>query len=279
MVRHMTDRSAAVLIPACLLDRLRASHHLVVFTGAGVSQESGISTFRDALTGLWAKFDAEQLATPEAFLADPALVWGWYEWRRGQVQRCQPNAGHRAIAELARRVPRLTLITQNVDGLHERAGSPAVLALHGSLHRPFCFDCGQAHPLPDAPSALPDGGARLPPPRCGACGGLVRPGVVWFGESLPVEVWQAAQSAAGACDLLLSVGTSSLVYPAAELPVMAADQDALVVQINPAVTTLNAVAQINLRGTAARILPELLTQAWPDDGAMPAPPAQEAPCC
>ncbi|MBK5962665.1 NAD-dependent deacylase [Thiocystis minor] len=268
-----------MLFPPTLLNRLRETRHLVVLTGAGVSQESGIPTFRDALTGLWARFDAEQLATPEAFLADPALVWGWYEWRRGQVLRCQPNAGHRTIAELARRVPRLTLITQNVDGLHERAGSPAVLALHGSLHRPHCADCGQAHPLPDAPSALPDGGACLPPPRCGACGGLVRPGVVWFGESLPVEVWQAAQSAAGACDLLLSVGTSSLVSPAAELPVMAADQGALVVQINPAVTALNAVAQINLRGTAARILPELLAQAWPDDDAMPAPPAQEAPCC
>jgi NAD-dependent deacetylase len=260
----MTDRTDTVAIPATLIARLRASRHLVVFTGAGVSQESGIPTFRDALTGLWASFDAEQLATPEAFMADPALVWGWYEWRRGQVLRCQPNAGHRSIAELARRVPRLTLITQNVDGLHERAGSPAVLSLHGSLHRAFCVDCGQTHPLPDAPPELADGGDRLPPPRCGNCGGLVRPGVVWFGEPLPVDAWQAADAASADCDLLLAVGTSSLVYPAAELPLKAADQGALVVQINPAVTSLNAVAGINLRGTAAQILPALVAQAWPD---------------
>ena len=261
----MTDRTDTVAIPATLIARLRASRHLVVFTGAGVSQESGIPTFRDALTGLWASFDAEQLATPEAFMADPALVWGWYEWRRGLVLRCQPNAGHRAIAELARRVPRLTLITQNVDGLHERAGSPAVLSLHGSLHRPFCVDCGQTHPLPDAPPELPDGGDRLPPPHCRSCGGLIRPGVVWFGEPLPMDVWQAADAASAGCDLLLSVGTSSLVYPAAELPLKAAAQGALVVQINPAVTSLNAVAGVNLRGTAARILPALVAQAWPDD--------------
>lgn len=261
----MIDRTDTVAIPATLIARLRASRHLVVFTGAGVSQESGIPTFRDALTGLWASFDAEQLATPEAFMADPALVWGWYEWRRGQVLRCQPNAGHRAIAELARRVPRLTLITQNVDGLHERAGSPAALSLHGSLHRPFCVDCGQTHPLPDSPPELPDGGDLLPPPRCGSCGGLIRPGVVWFGEPLPVDAWQAADAAMADCDLLLAVGTSSLVYPAAELPVKAAAQGALVVKINPAVTSLNAVAGINLRGTAAKILPVLVAQAWPDD--------------
>jgi len=260
----MTDRTETAA-PATLMARLRASRHLVVFTGAGVSQESGIPTFRDALTGLWANFDAEQLATPEAFLADPELVWGWYEWRRGLVLRCQPNAGHRAIAELARRVPRLTLISQNVDGLHERAGSPAILSLHGSLHRPYCADCGQTHPLPATAPELPDGGARLSPPRCGSCGGLVRPGVVWFGESLPVETWQAADAAAADCDLLLSVGTSSLVYPAAELPLKAAARGALVVQINPAVTSLNAVAGINLRGTAAQMLPTLVAQAWPDD--------------
>jgi NAD-dependent deacetylase len=260
----MTGRTP--VIPPTLLARLRESRHLVVFTGAGVSQESGIPTFRDALTGLWANFDAEQLATPEAFLADPPLVWGWYEWRRGLVLRCAPNAGHRAIVALAQRVPRLTLITQNVDGLHERAGSAGAVALHGSLHRPRCFDCGRAHPLPDAPPELPAGGARLAPPRCTACGGLIRPGVVWFGESLPADAWQAACDAVDACDLLMSVGTSSLVYPAAQLPATAASRGATVVQVNPAVTALDGVATFSLRGTAAQILPALVAQAWMGEG-------------
>lgn len=249
--------------PADLLDRLRQSGHLVVLTGAGVSQESGIPTFRDALTGLWARFDATQLATPEAFAADPDLVWGWYEWRRGRVLRCEPNAAHRAIGELARRVPRFTLITQNVDGLHERAGSPEVIGLHGSLHRPYCARCGAPHALPEG---VPEGsaaGERQPPPRCQSCGGTVRPGVVWFGEPLPAGPWGRAEAAARACDLLLSVGTSALVYPAASLPGLAADQGAWVVQINPEFTSLEGLARFNLRGPAARVLPLLVAEAWP----------------
>lgn len=247
-----------------LLDLLCASRHLVVFTGAGVSQESGIPTFRDALTGLWARFDAERLATPEAFAADPALVWGWYEWRRRRVLACQPNAAHLAIAELARRLPRLTLVTQNVDGLHARAGSPDPIELHGSLHRPYCSRCGRAHAVADDLPELADAGEPLTPPGCSACGAPVRPGVVWFGESLPAGALEQAHAAVTDCDLLLSIGTSSLVYPAAMLPRRAAEHGARIVQINPDATPLDEVAAFSLRGPAARILPALLDQTWPE---------------
>ena len=152
-----------------------------------VSAESGIPTFRDALTGLWERFDATDLATPDAFLKDEELVWGWYEWRRMKVLRAQPNPAHLAIAALAQHVPTLTVVTQNVDDLHERAGSVGVLHLHGSLHSPRCADCGQAHILPPGIPGEPDGGRRLRPPPCRHCGGAVRPGVVWFDEDLPIK--------------------------------------------------------------------------------------------
>lgn len=161
-----------------IVEALRESRYLLVFTGAGVSAESGIPTFRDALTGLWARFDGARLATPEAFLGDPELVWGWYEWRRQRVLRAAPNPAHRAIAELAGRVPRLTLVTQNVDDLHERAGSAEVIHLHGSLHAPRCFTC--AAPYAGLSNQLdePEEGRRLAPPCCEHCAGVVRPGVV-----------------------------------------------------------------------------------------------------
>ncbi|CRI66858.1 NAD-dependent deacetylase [Thiocapsa sp. KS1] len=249
--------------PPELLARLRTCRHLLVLTGAGVSQESGIPTFRDALSGLWDRFDPAQLATPEAFDADPALVWGWYAWRRAQVLLCEPNPAHRAIAALADRVPRLTLVTQNVDGLHQRAGSPDVLELHGSLHRPYCRVCGHPHALSDNSPDLASEDSPLPPPRCACCGGPVRPGVVWFGESLPADVWYAAETAANICDLVLVVGTSSLVYPATELPLTALARGADVVQINPDRTDLDDLATFRIKGTAARVLPELVRQAWP----------------
>ena len=165
-------------IPPALIIALQRAKHVVVFTGAGVSAESGIATFRDALTGLWERFDVKYLATPEAFLRDEELVWGWYEWRRMKVLRAQPNPAHIAIAALARYVPKLTVITQNVDDLHERAGSFGVLHLHGSLHSPRCAACSQAHSLPRGVPEEPEGGRRVRPPRCMNCGGAVRPGVV-----------------------------------------------------------------------------------------------------
>lgn len=252
-------------IPPALADQLARARRVTVFTGAGVSAESGIATFRDPLTGLWARFDARALATPEAFAAQPDLVWGWYEWRRAQVARAEPNAAHRAIAALARKIPALTLVTQNVDNLHERAGSDAVIHLHGSLHAPRCSACGHAARF--APRA-PDDGRDAPaeeraitPPACVECGAPIRPGVVWFGESLPADAWRAAQQACDDCDLFFSIGTSALVYPAAELPLRAARGGATVVQVNPAPTPLDAHAGFNLRGAAADVMPRLLAAA------------------
>ena len=211
--------SKVIHIPDELLAALRDAQHVVVFTGAGVSAESGVSTFRDALTGLWARFDPMQLATPEAFLADPELVWGWYEWRRQLLLKSQPNPAHHAIIKLAQRVPKLTVITQNVDDLHERAGSRDVLHLHGSIFNPRCFNCAQPYALTSAPEMSHE--HALPPPICSHCQGMIRPGVVWFGEALPQVEMQAAFNAAENCDVLLSVGTSGVVQPAAQIPALA----------------------------------------------------------
>jgi len=257
-----------VHIPAYILGQLRQARHLVVFTGAGVSAESGIPTFRDRQTGLWANFDAEALATAGAFERDPALVWGWYEWRRIKVRLAEPNLAHRAIAAMASRVPQLTLVTQNVDDLHERAGSPRVLHLHGRIGHPYCAACGCEHPVPQAPPATvrneSEGGQRLEPPRCLRCGGRVRPGVVWFGESLPRLRWQEAVEAAHACDAFFCVGTSSVVEPAAGLTRAAIGAGSVTIQVNIERTPLDEHVTLNLRGPAAERLPWLLTQIWPD---------------
>jgi NAD-dependent protein deacetylase/lipoamidase len=258
-VRH----GGGLRLPDALRERLGRARHVVVFTGAGVSAESGIPTFRDALTGLWERFDAEALATPQAFARDPALVWGWYEWRRMKAMRAEPNAAHRAIAALESLAPRVTVITQNVDDLHERAGSRRPVHLHGSLFAPRCFDCAEPAALPATSPDEPEGGRRLAPPRCARCGGPIRPGVVWFGEALPEEALADAFEAAAACDVLFSVGTSSLVHPAAQVPVVAKRGGAMVVQVNPHETPLDAVADVNVRETAAAALPALLATPRP----------------
>ncbi|CAG0962106.1 NAD-dependent protein deacylase [Burkholderiales bacterium] len=245
-----------------MVTQLRQARHVLVFTGAGVSAESGIATFRDALTGLWTHFRAEDLATSEGFRRDPELVWGWYEARRAQVLRAQPNPAHRAIATLGGQVPKVTVITQNVDDLHERAGSAGVVHLHGSLHAPRCASCGAPYNLPALPfDAMPREG-RLAPPRCVHCGGLVRPGVVWFGEMLPERDLGAAQKAALAADLMLCVGTSGVVWPAAGLPGLAREAGATVVQVNAYASELDALCQHNLRGPAGEVLPRLLAAAF-----------------
>lgn len=249
-------------IPQALLDALRSAQRVVVFTGAGVSAESGIATFRDALTGLWSRFDAQALATPEAFRAHPDIVWGWYEWRRAQVLRAAPNAAHHAIAALARHVPDLTVVTQNVDDLHERAGSTQVVHLHGSLHAPRCSVCAAPQAYANNAPDEPDEGRRIAPPACTRCGQPVRPGVVWFGESLPGDAWSIALRAAEQCNLLFSIGTSALVYPAAELPQRALAAGATVVQVNPNVTPLDAQAHCNLHGAAAEVMPRVLAAAF-----------------
>jgi NAD-dependent deacetylase len=231
--------------------RVRAAQRIVVLTGAGVSAESGVPTFRDAQAGLWARYRPEELATEQAFRDHPQMVWDWYAMRRGMVAAVEPNAGHLALAAFGRRHPgRLTLVTQNVDGLHQRAGSQGVLALHGSLAedrwlRPPRLCC----------EAQPPQEGR--PPRCATCGNLRRPAVVWFGEALPAGTLQAAEEACAACDLMLVVGTSALVHPAAGLADLAPGR---VVIVNPAPTPLDAQAALVLRGTAATLLPRLFEE-------------------
>ena len=245
-----------------MIERLRVAQHVVVFTGAGVSQESDIPTFRDTMTGLWSTFKPEDLATPAAFRRQPAQVWGWYEWRRKGVLAALPNAAHLAIAALAQHFPKLTVITQNVDDLHERAGSVNVIHLHGSLHHPHCNACGRPHTLPAGMPDLASDGVHIMPPACTHCGGRVRPGVVWFGESLPTAVWGHANKAARTCDVMFSIGTSSVVYPAAAMPFEAAARGACVIQVNPLPTNLDHVATYNLRGKAGVVMAALIEAAW-----------------
>ena len=240
---------------------VRAAGHIAVLTGAGVSAESGVPTFRDAHTGLWARFKPEDLATEEAFRRDPQRVWDWYAERRERLKDVQPNAGHRALAAFQRRHPgRLTLITQNVDGLHQKAGAEGVLALHGNLFADRWLDpC----PLASRPSQACVTQVAEPgrPPRCAACGNRLRPGVVWFGEMLPAEVLEAAERAALRCQLMLVVGTAGAVYPASGLAHMARQAGARVVVLNPEPTELDDVAELCLRTTSAQGLPALLEVA------------------
>ena len=243
---------------------LAKARHLVVFTGAGISAESGIPTFRDRLTGLWERYEASELASAEGFRRDPALVWGWYEWRRTLVHRAQPNAGHLAIARLATLVPKLTLITQNVDDLHERAGSREALHLHGRLDALRCFACTRPAleiPEPDEPNE----GRRVEPPRCTRCNGKLRPGVVWFGEQLPGDVLRAAFTAAEECDLLLSIGISGVVEPAARIPRLALAAGATVLHLNTQPVAVQGEREFALAGPAGELLPALLRQAFGAD--------------
>lgn len=235
-------------IPAALLEALRAARHVCVLTGAGVSAESGVPTFRDVQEGLWAKYRPEDLATPDAFLADPALVWRWYRWRRDLVAGVEPNPGHLALARLAELVPRLTLVTQNVDNLHQRAGSTGVIEFHGNLFEDRCFSEGTEQAADDT----------LDVPLCPACGSYLRPGVVWFGEAIPEAALDASCAAAQDCDLFLSVGTSSLVYPAAGLADIARQNDAVMAEINPQPTAQASGFDFVLQGKSGVILPKLV---------------------
>ncbi len=235
-------------IPEKLVGALRDARHVCVLTGAGVSAESGVPTFREAQDALWALYRAEDLATPEAFLADPALIWRWYRWRRGIVADAQPNPGHLALARLADLVPQLTLVTQNVDNLHQRAGSRDVIEFHGNIFEDRCYSEGTLHVGDDA----------LDVPVCPDCGGHLRPGVVWFGESIPERALDESCAAAADCDVFLSVGTSSLVYPAAGLADLARQNGAMVAEINPNPTTHADRFDFALAGNSGAILPELV---------------------
>jgi NAD-dependent deacetylase len=238
------------VVPPDLAARLARARHVAVLTGSGISAESGVPTFRDAQTGLWAKFRPEDLATPEAFAREPKLVWEWYAWRREIVARAEPNAGHRALVALEKHVPRLTLITQNVDGLHQRAGSTDVIEFHGNIARSKCSREGIEIEAPDD--------ALEVPPRCPRCGAYLRPDVVWFGEMIPPLALERALGAAKSCDLFLSIGTSSQVHPAASLAEAAQAAGACVVEINPERTPNSRFAAHLLTGPAGEMLPALL---------------------
>jgi NAD-dependent deacetylase len=231
---------------------LADARRIVCLTGAGVSAESGISTFRQAQTGLWAQFDPQQLASQEGFAADPGLVWRWYMRRLSAVEQAQPNPGHYALAEIGALKLSFTLVTQNIDDLHERAGSSQVLHLHGRIARFHCNQCQFEHTLTAREQAASQ------PPRCVNCGGLVRPSVVWFGEVLPNRVLDRAWREAERCDLMLVVGTSGVVYPAAQLPFVARHAGGRVIDINPEETPIAEIADVSLSGLSGRLLPHLV---------------------
>lgn len=235
--------------PAATL--IQQSTRIAALTGAGISAESGIPTFRDN-NGLWRNFRAEDLATPQAFASDPHTVWEWYNWRRSLIAKAQPNPGHYALVTLEQAKPGFTLITQNVDGLHARAGSRNPLLLHGDIWTLRCTRCGES-----IQDYTPD--LETLPPVC-RCGAIQRPGVVWFGEGLPQDIWRRAEQAARAAELLLVIGTSAQVYPAAGLIHLAQSCGAKVVEINAAETPVSASVDYSLRGPSGQILPQLLIE-------------------
>lgn len=240
--------------PSDLLRCLTAAERVVVLTGAGVSQESGLRTFRDAQTGLWAQYKPEDLASPEAFARDPKLVWDWYTWRREAIKGVRPNPGHYALVEMEKRIPEFTLITQNVDGLHRFAGSKNVLELHGNIQRVRCSQCGAfAEIWGDDSEAVPG---------CEICGGLLRPDVVWFGEELPRAELETAVQASRACQIFFSIGTSGMVQPAASLAYAARNNGSIVVEVNAEPTPLTSKVDFAFHGKSGEILPELIRAVW-----------------
>lgn len=245
----------ALTVPPRLVATLRTARHVAVLTGAGISAESGLATFRDAMSGLWAKFRPEELATPEAFRRNPRLVWNWYAERRVKIEQASPNPGHLALVDIERRVPRFTLITQNIDSLHQRAGSSSVIELHGNIARVKCFEEDQVIETWEE-------GAE-PPPLCPRCGGFLRPDVVWFGENLPQGAFASAVEAAARCDLFFSIGTSGVVEPAASLVRVASRLGATVVVINLDVDTLIEDKLYHIHAQAGGVLPALVQAAWP----------------
>ncbi|CRM05758.1 NAD-dependent protein deacylase [Pseudomonas sp. 24 E 1] len=239
-------------------DVLAVARRIVFFTGAGISAESGIPTFRDKLTGLWAKHNPQRLETSDAFRENSALVWGWYLWRRRQVTLAQPNAGHHSIRKFAKAGWDVSVITQNIDNLHERAGVDAVVHLHGTLLSVKCFACHRPIALEPEQLGISKEGELVEPPRCSRCNGRARPGVVWFRENLPEDAWLSAVRLVRTCDVLISVGTSGVVRPAADLPEMAIKAKATVIHVNLEDVSLGDDREIMLIGSAAQVLPELL---------------------
>lgn len=261
---HGQDRAGEEAeIPSALVQALREAEWVAVMTGAGISAESGIPTFRDGLTGYWARFNPEDLATPQGFRRDPELVSKWYDERRRKCCECVPNAGHRALADLEQallaRGKRFTLITQNVDGLHRKAGSREVIEVHGSLRRWRCTRTGEEREIPD------DHEFSVFPPRS-EHGGFLRPGVVWFGEELPAEAVARAEEAAAGCDLFLSVGTSAQVFPAAGFILHAQACGAATAEINLEPTPISMRVTWSVLGRSGAILPRLISMAFGSGG-------------
>lgn len=240
--------------PPDLIQFLRKASRVVALTGAGVSQESGLRTFRDAQSGLWAQFRPEDLATPQAFQRDPKLVWDWYAYRRRAARTAHPNPGHFALAEMEKKIPHFTLITQNVDGLHHVAGSNNIIELHGNILNVRCSKCG---------AFADDWNDELDEvPHCKKCNGLLRPNVVWFEESLPREQLDAAVQATYSCQVFFSIGTSGVVQPAAALAHAAKSEGAVVVEINAESTPLTYKADFTFNGKSGEILPSLVKAVW-----------------
>lgn len=230
-------------------ERVAAAQRLAVLTGAGISAESGVPTFRGE-DGLWKNFRAEELATPEAFARDPRLVWEWYDWRRALVAECQPNPAHKALVQLEKQADGFTLVTQNVDGLHELAGSADPVEMHGNIWKTRCTACQKVQEDRRVPIPVP--------PSCNDCGAMLRPHIVWFGEALEEDVLARAFGAFEYCDVALIIGTSGMVQPAASLVGMAKRAGAYVVEINPDATPTTGVVDVALAGKAGEILPLLV---------------------
>lgn len=240
--------------PADFIRFLTAASRVAVLTGAGVSQESGLRTFRDAQSGLWARYKPEDLASPEAFARDPKLVWDWYAWRREAIKGVRPNPGHYALVEMEKRISDFTLITQNVDGLHRFAGSKNVLELHGNIQKVRCSECGMfTEEWGDDAETVP---------VCNKCNGLLRPDVVWFGEPLPRQQLEAAVMAARSCQVFISIGTSGVVQPAASLAYAARNNGSVVVEINAEPTPLTPKVDFAFHGKSGEILPQLVKEIW-----------------
>ena len=240
------------------VDALQKARKVVFFTGAGISADSGILTYREKMSGIWAGYDPRDLETAKAFRENPALVWGWYLWRRLRVAQAEPNAAHLAISRMANSQCQVSVVTQNIDDLHERAGSINVVHLHGSLAMPKCFACHRPAVVSLDQSAVPDEGALIDPPRCQRCNGKMRPAVVWYGEELPPQAWKTAVNLVKDCDLLFSVGTSGIVMPAAGLPDLALASGASVIHVNKVDVAMGESREFMLMGGAAEVMSMLL---------------------
>lgn len=245
----MVISGAEGAFPSELIKYLKMAKSCVALTGAGVSAESGVPTFRDAKNGLWSTFNLEELATPEGFIKNPKKVWKWYQYRREIIKNVKPNPGHYALAQFEDYYEDFWLVTQNIDGLHTLAGSRNILELHGNIHRNKCFNEGTI--IKD----LPEG--EESPPRCPNCCGFIRPDIVWFNELLPAYELGKANEVSSQCDVFISAGTSAIVYPAADLPLIAKRAGAYVIEVNVEKTPISAYVDATILGKTGTVLPRL----------------------